>query len=77
MSDTTMRPSENLRAQLRGLSIKAHELLDLIVAEFISDPMSVQCFDRRIVERAKLCVATRKELIRKGVIFGPAEEPRA
>lgn len=28
-------------------------VLDLIVAEFESDPMSVQCFDLRIVERAK------------------------
>lgn len=27
-------------------------VLDLIVAEFTSDPMSVQCFDRLIVERA-------------------------
>ena len=29
------------------------EVLDLIVAEFNSDPMSVQCFDLRIVQRAK------------------------
>lgn len=41
---------------------EAHEILDLIVAEFNSDPMSVQCFDLRIVERAKLCVAQRKRL---------------
>lgn len=27
-------------------------LLDLIAAEFKSDPMSVQCFDARIVKRA-------------------------
>jgi hypothetical protein len=27
-------------------------ILDLIVAEFESDPTSVQCFDLRIVERA-------------------------
>lgn len=39
---------------------EAHALLDLIVAEFESDPMSVQCFDLRIVERAKLCVAKRR-----------------
>ncbi len=32
---------------------KAAELLDLIAAEFDSDPMSVQCFDLRIVERVK------------------------
>jgi hypothetical protein len=28
-------------------------ILDLIVAEFESDPMSVACFDLRIVDRAK------------------------
>lgn len=28
-------------------------VLDLIVAEFETDPMSVQCFDLRVVERAK------------------------
>jgi hypothetical protein len=27
-------------------------VLDLIVAEFRSDPMSVQCFDLRLVRRA-------------------------
>lgn len=42
---------------------EAHELLDLIVAEFNSDPMSVQCFDMRIVKRAQLCVAKRKAYI--------------
>ena len=35
---------------------EAHALLALIDAEFQSDPMSVQCFDLRIVERVKLCV---------------------
>ncbi len=28
------------------------KVLDLIVAEFESDPMSVQCFDVRLVKRA-------------------------
>lgn len=41
---------------------EAHEILDLIVAEFNSDPMSVQCFDLRVVERAKACVVKRKHL---------------
>lgn len=27
-------------------------ILDLIVAEFTSDPMSTQCFDSQIVDRA-------------------------
>lgn len=39
---------------------EAFVLLDLINAEFQSDPMSTQCFDLRIVERVKWCVARRK-----------------
>lgn len=35
---------------------EAFELLGLIDAEFRSDPMSTQCFDRRIVERVRRCV---------------------
>ncbi len=34
----------------------AHTLLDLINAEFESDPMSTQCFDSRIVDRVRQCV---------------------
>lgn len=33
--------------------IEAFKVLDLIVAEFNSDPMSVQCFDLRTVKRAQ------------------------
>jgi hypothetical protein len=29
------------------------EIMRLVIAEWKSDPMSVQCFDLRIVERAK------------------------
>ena len=36
--------------------IEALELLKLIDAEFQSDPMSVQCFDLRIVKRVNECV---------------------
>jgi hypothetical protein len=43
---------------------EAHTLLDLINAEFQSDPTSVQCFDLRIVERVKFCVARRKLFIK-------------
>lgn len=39
---------------------EAHTLLAMIDAEFQSDPMSVQCFDLRIVERIRYCVALRK-----------------
>lgn len=39
---------------------EAFTLLDLIDAEFRSDPASVQCFDLRIVERVRICVERRK-----------------
>lgn len=41
---------------------EALKLLDLIVAEFKSDPMSTQCFDARIVQRAIKCVEDWKTL---------------
>lgn len=40
---------------------EAFRLLDLINAEFQSDPTSVQCFDLRIVERVRQCVEAHKE----------------
>jgi len=43
---------------------ESHELLDLIDREFRTDPTSVQCFDRRIVERVALCVARRKAYLK-------------
>lgn len=36
---------------------EAEILIDLVAAEFASDPMSVQCFDLRLVERVKACAA--------------------
>lgn len=47
---------------------EAFMLLDLIDAEFRSDPMSVQCFDLRIVERVKQCVQRRKNAERCGKV---------
>jgi hypothetical protein len=47
---------------------EAHILLDLINAEFQSDPMSVQCFDLRVVDRVKLCVEKAK---RYEKVLGP------
>lgn len=41
------------------LKREAVELLDIIAAEFKSDPQSVQCFDKRIVDRA---IAVSEEL---------------
>lgn len=40
---------------------EAFALLKLINAEFQSDPTSTQCFDLRIVESVKWCVARREE----------------
>ncbi len=40
----TMNPDE--------LDEECRELINIIAAEFESDPMSVQCFDKRIVDRA-------------------------
>jgi hypothetical protein len=45
---------------------RALKVLHLIVSEFISDPMSVQCFDRRTVEEAKAVIAERIQLERSG-----------
>ena len=49
---------------------EAHQLLDLINAEFQSDPQSVQCFDLRVVERVRVCVETRKRLVRGNPLIG-------
>ena len=46
--------------------LEAFRLLDLIDAEFQSDPTSVQCFDLRIVQRVKECVERRKNAERRG-----------
>lgn len=40
---------------------RAEVVLDLIVAEFTSDPMSVQCFDKSIVDEAIAVVKELKE----------------
>ena len=48
---------------------EAHELLALIDDEFRSDPMSVQCFDLRIVQRIKECCAKRKVFVRNHPLF--------
>jgi hypothetical protein len=43
---------------------EAFQLLKLIDAEFRSDPMSVQRFDLRVVERVRKCVERRAEIVR-------------
>ena len=44
------------------LEIRALQILELVVAEWESDPMSVQCFDLCIVEEAKKNCKERKKL---------------
>lgn len=44
---------------------EAFDLLALTNAEFTTDPMSVQCFDLRIVERLRVCVERRKAFERE------------
>lgn len=53
----TLKIEASVKARFDALR-EAEVLLDLIDAEFRSDPMSVQCFDLRIVERVRACVAT-------------------
>lgn len=48
---------------------EAFTLLDLIYSEFKSDPMSVQCFDLRIVERVEQCVSRRKRFVKAFPIY--------
>jgi len=44
------------------LKRRAVEILDLVVSEWESDPVSVQCFDLRLVAEAKKVVKRIKEL---------------
>jgi hypothetical protein len=41
---------------------EAIQILELVVSEWQSDPMSVQCFDLRIVERAGQVIARLEQL---------------
>lgn len=73
MQSIAARREEPLRAPQRltdpfGIDNdhEALRLLDLIDAEFRSDPTSVQCFDLRVVQRVKDCVEKRKQMERRG-----------
>lgn len=48
---------------------EARVLLGLINAIFQSDPLSVQCFDRRIVDRVQYCVLERECIREKYGLF--------
>ena len=60
MADGRIDLRKLVEAIMDADEVEAHALLELIDAEFQSDPMSVQCFDLRIVERVRLCVAKRQ-----------------
>lgn len=47
---------------------EAFVLLDLINAEFCTDPNSVTCFDLRVVERVRRCVNARRRAERRGIV---------
>ena len=55
-------PFTNTVNDLSPTEREMYEVLDLIVAEFDSDPMSVQCFDARTVARAKAVVEPFRKL---------------
>lgn len=57
----TPRALREIEDKMRN-DMEAHDLLDLIDAEFRTDPTSTQCFDARIVERVRYCVAKNKKL---------------
>lgn len=48
----------DLRPNHKRLSVmaEAYELLKIIDAEFRTDPMSVQCFDLRTIEKVRKCI---------------------
>lgn len=65
MRNKNLSPSYRFDASLeeyRDASQRLLEIMELVVAEWKSDPTSVQCFDLRIVEEAKKLDARRKEL---------------
>ena len=59
MCELTEKAARELEAEFTNQT-EAFTLLGLIAAEFKSDPMSVQCFDLRIVERVHQCVEKHK-----------------
>lgn len=53
-------PNELNKDVLTAEARELFDVLNIIVSEFDSDPMSVQCFDLRIVQRAKDVVSKIK-----------------
>ena len=65
---------EAVKAIERGFELdrRVWQLMDLVVAEWESDPSSVACFDLRIVEESKKILAEKKALAKHDLfpIFG-------
>lgn len=53
MRNAYIQRDADLLEQKWKLESEALEIFKLVVSEWESDPMSVQCFDLRIVEKAK------------------------
>jgi hypothetical protein len=70
LTDKAMR---ELREQHEA-DTRVWQLLDIIAAEFETDPMSRQCFDSRICEEAIALVKKRKRMRDP---FNPFNEPYA
>lgn len=60
---------EKLLEEGFDLRREAMQILANVVAEWYSDPMSVQCFDLRMVQRAKEVVKRLEELDRRGLLL--------
>lgn len=55
-------PAKKHVVEIERLRKHAAELLTYIDTEFRSDPMSVQCFDLRIVQQVRECVKALKDI---------------
>lgn len=65
MRDLTPRLTPKAEREMEErfkLEKDALRLLGIVVAEWKSDPLSVQCFDLRIVEEAKMVVERLEKL---------------
>ena len=58
------------------LDSRAWKTLQIIVSEFETDLMSVQCFDLRTVEEAKTIIRERLALDDEALKFGGGEQTR-
>lgn len=56
------RQNDARQREAFDLQVEAWKLLALVGAEFASDPMATQCFDKRVVVRVLSALEKRKEL---------------